>query len=79
MAAKSPADHRADLRAILRTRPTGMTPVALAHLTGRSPESVYRTLEAMGDAYIADWRQICGNLQPVWRVVRVPKHCPRPA
>lgn len=76
-------DMKAEARELLRRYPNGLTDKAIAkRLTiKRSLSDVSHLLETMGDAYIARWEPGTPKFpwRPVWRIVDVPPHCPRPA
>lgn len=72
-------DLRAEIRALLRAHPEGMTTRDLVVTTKASDKSVRHSLGSMPDAYIDRWefpRQ--GPLAAVYCVVEVPENCPRP-
>lgn len=74
MAKRTPAQVKADLRALLRTQPNGASTSRLAHTVGMSKGSALTALTTMGDAYIHEWQRG----QPIWRVVDVPENAPKP-
>lgn len=75
-------DRRAQVRALLRDLPGGMTPAGIARALGMNRQSmnVRRVLESMPDAYIYRWWRATTHDEytDVWRVVTVPEHCPHP-
>lgn len=72
--------YKRDIRALLKKFPDGLTALELSQFMelGRS-NNVSAALRDMGDAYIDRWvKKATGQWAPVWCVVDVPEHCPRP-
>ena len=68
-----------ELRAILRGHPDGLTPTALADMTGRDRANVRTYLAKMPDTYIDRWEgPHRGQYNAVWCVVIPPDNCPHP-
>jgi hypothetical protein len=74
MTKRTPAQVKADLRALLRTQTHGASTSRLAHTIGHPKGSTLAALTNMGDAYIHEWQRG----QPIWRVVYVPENAPKP-
>jgi len=74
MSRRTPAQIKADLRAILRMQSNGASTSRLAHTIGLNKGPTLTALTTMGDAYIADWQRG----QPIWKVVFVPENAPKP-
>lgn len=74
MAKRTPAQVKADLRALLRTQPNGASTTRLARTIGHHKGPTLTALTNMGDAYIYEWLRG----QPIWRVVYVPENAPKP-
>jgi predicted transcriptional regulator len=67
------------LRALLRTKPDGMTPYEIAAATGMHVANVRTSLRAMPDVYVDRWRAgKRGQFEKVWMAVYVPEDCPHP-
>ncbi len=67
------------VRAILRSRPDGMTPIEIAKATGMHVANVRTSLRAMPDTYVDRWRMgKRGQYEKVWMAVPVPEDCPHP-
>jgi len=67
------------VRAMLRLRPEGMTPIEIAAETGMHVANVRTSLRAMPDVYVDRWRMgKRGQYEKVWVAVHVPEDCPHP-
>lgn len=67
------------IRAILRARPNGMTPIEIAEVASMHPANVRTALRAMPDVYVDRWRTgKRGQYEKVWMAVHVPEDCPHP-
>ena len=67
------------IRALLRTRPSGMTPLEIAEELSMHPANVRTSLRAMPDTYVDRWRIAKrGQYEKVWCAVPVPEDCPHP-
>jgi hypothetical protein len=67
------------VRALLRSRPEGMTPIELSELLGIHVANVRTSLRAMPDVYVDRWRPgKRGQFEKVWVAVPVPEDCPHP-
>jgi hypothetical protein len=67
------------IRALLRSRPQGMTPIELSELLGIHVSNVRVSLKAMPDVYVDRWRAAKrGQFEKVWVAVPVPEDCPHP-
>jgi predicted transcriptional regulator len=67
------------IRALLRTKPYGLTPLEISAATGLHPANVRTTLRAMPDVYVDRWRMgKRGQFTKVWVAVPVPEDCPHP-
>lgn len=67
------------IRTLLRTRPSGMTPIEIAGETGMHVANVRTALRAMPDVYVDRWRLgKRGQFEKVWAAVHVPDDCPHP-
>lgn len=75
-------DRRDVIRELLRKHPDGLTDKEVIKRAGirLNLDKARRLLENMGDAYVDRW--VPGSpkfpWRPVWCVVDVPPHCPRP-
>jgi hypothetical protein len=67
------------IRALLRSRPEGMTPIELSELLDIHVANVRTSLKAMPDTYVDRWRAAKrGQFEKVWVAVPVPDDCPHP-
>ena len=67
------------IRTLLRTKPSGMTPIEIAAETGLHVANVRTSLRAMPDVYVDRWRLgKRGQFEKVWVAVHVPEDCPHP-
>jgi predicted transcriptional regulator len=67
------------IRALLRSKPSGMTPIEIAEITGFHVSNVRTSLRAMPDVYVDRWRPgKRGQFEKVWVAVHVPEDCPHP-
>lgn len=67
------------IRTLLRTKPSGMTPIEIATETGMHVANVRTSLRAMPDVYVDRWRLgKRGQFEKVWVAVHVPEDCPHP-
>ncbi len=67
------------IRTLLRTRPSGMSPLEIAEALGMHPANVRTSLRAMPDVYVDRWRMGGrGQYEKVWVAVHVPEDCPHP-
>lgn len=67
------------IRALLRTRPSGMTPLEIAEETGIHIANIRTSLRVMPDVYVDRWRMgKRGQFEKVCVAVPVPDDCPHP-
>ncbi len=67
------------IRTLLRSRPSGLTPIEIAELLEMHPANVRTSLRAMPDVYVDRWRLgKRGQYEKVWVAVPVPDDCPHP-
>ena len=67
------------IRALLRSRPQGMTPIELAEILNMHVANIRTSLKAMPDVYVDRWRAAKrGQFEKVWVAVHVPEDCPHP-
>jgi len=67
------------IRTLLRSRPSGMTPLEIAEETGIHVANIRTSLRAMPDVYVDRWRIARrGQYEKVWVAVQVPEDCPHP-
>ena len=67
------------IRALLRLKPSGMTPPEISAATGMHVANVRTALRAMPDVYVDRWRLgNRGQFTKVWVAVPVPDDCPHP-
>jgi hypothetical protein len=67
------------IRALLRTRPSGMTPGEIAEETGIHIANIRTSLRVMPDVYVDRWRLgRRGQYEKVHIAVPVPDDCPHP-
>ncbi len=67
------------IRTLLRSRPSGMTPIEIAAETGLHVANVRTSLRTMPDVYVDRWRLgKRGQYEKVWIAVPVPEDCPHP-
>jgi len=67
------------IRTLLRAKPSGMTSVEIAAITGMHVANVRTTARAMPDVYVDRWRiGRRGQLEKVWAAAYVPEDCPHP-
>lgn len=67
------------IRALLRAKPSGMSPIELAEELDIHPSNVRTALRAMPDVYVDRWRVAKrGQYEKVWVAVHVPEDCPHP-
>lgn len=67
------------IRALLRTRPHGMTPGEIAEELSLHVANVRTSLRTMPDTYVDRWRLgQRGQYEKVWVAVHVPADCPHP-
>jgi hypothetical protein len=67
------------IRALLRSKPSGMTTHEMAETTGMHASNIRTSLKAMPDVYVDRWRiGKRGHLEQVWVAVPVPDDCPHP-
>jgi 8-oxo-dGTP pyrophosphatase MutT (NUDIX family) len=67
------------IRTLLRSRPSGMTPLEIAEETGIHVANIRTSLRAMPDVYVDRWRIARrGQYEKVWVAVHVPEDCPHP-
>jgi predicted transcriptional regulator len=67
------------IRTLLRSKPSGLTPIEIAEITGIHPSNVRTSLRAMPDVYVDRWRMgKRGQFEKVWVAVPVPDDCPHP-
>jgi len=67
------------IRAVLRAKPYGLTPIEIATLLKMHPANVRTALRAMPDVYVDRWQVgKRGQYSKVWVAVRVPEDCPHP-
>ena len=67
------------IRTLLRSRPSGLTPIEIAELLEMHPANVRTSLRAMPDVYVDRWRLgKRGQYEKVWVAVPVPEDCPHP-
>ena len=67
------------IRTLLRTRPSGMSPLEIAQVLGLHVANVRTSLRAMPDVYVDRWRMGGrGQYEKVWVAVPVPEDCPHP-
>jgi hypothetical protein len=67
------------IRALLRSRPQGMSPKEIAQEVSVHVSNVRASLRAMPDVYIDRWRAAKrGQFEMVWVAVKVPENCPHP-
>jgi len=67
------------VRALLRTRPNGMTSNEIAEELKMHPANVRTSLRAMPDTYVDRWRTgKRGQFEKVWCAADVPEDCPHP-
>lgn len=67
------------IRTLLRSRPSGMTPLEIAEATGIHVANIRTSLRAMPDVYVDRWRIARrGQYEKVWVAVHVPEDCPHP-
>lgn len=80
--ARQSADRREVVRVLLRKYPDGLTDKEIAKRVNikTSMDRLNLMLAGMGDAYIDRWMPGTPRWpwRPVWCVVDVPPHCPRP-
>jgi len=73
-------DLRAEIRALLLTKPEGLTVTDIVVATKATDKSVRVSLKSMPDVYIDRWEfQRQGPLAAVFCAVEVPEDCPRPS
>jgi len=69
--------HR--IRALLRSKPEGMTPNEIAAAIELHVANVRTALRCMPDVYVDRWRLgKRGQYEKVWIAVQVPEDCPHP-
>lgn len=67
------------IRTLLRSRPSGLTPIEIAELLEMHPANVRTSLRAMPDVYVDRWRLgKRGQYEKVWVAAYVPEDCPHP-
>lgn len=67
------------IRTLLRSRPSGMTPLEIAAETGLHVANIRASLRVMPDVYVDRWRIARrGQYEKVWVAVPVPDDCPHP-
>jgi len=67
------------IRALLRSRPSGLTPNEISGIIGLHVANVRTALRAMPDVYVDRWRLgKRGQFEKVWVAVPVPDDCPHP-
>ena len=67
------------IRALLRTRPHGMTPGEIAEELDLHVANVRTSLRTMPDVYVDRWRMgKRGQFEKVWAAAYVPEDCPHP-
>jgi len=67
------------IRALLRSKPGGMTPLEIAAALEIHPANVRTSLKSMPDVYVDRWRAAKrGQFEKVWVAVPVPEDCPHP-
>jgi hypothetical protein len=69
---------RDEIRALLRSKPDGLTTAQMCLELRLDDHAVRRTLPGMPDLYIDRWVKSGGPLAAVWCAVEVPENCPRP-
>lgn len=67
------------IRALLRTRPSGMSSQELSEALNLHPANIRTSLKGMPDVYVDRWRMGGrGQYEKVWVAVPVPEDCPHP-
>lgn len=68
------------IRHYLRQQEDGARIQQIAKAVNRRDDAVRSALQGMPDAYIDRWERSpgAGGFGPIWCVVDVPEHCPKP-
>lgn len=70
-----------EIRLLLRKFDDGMTARSISEYIGASQAVIYKSLQAMPDAYIDRWANNPGSrgqFESVWCVIVPPDNCPHP-